>query len=544
MKRYILTLIACTAMLFGYAELNTDQLQLRRNIVAALTSAGYKPNIDEDGDVIFNDDNTRYWVSIEETWNYPFMVTMGASYVYNSDNGRTKANIEPCVSVVNQMKAVKLYCKDFTYMLCSDIICRDADMFKQTFKNILAEHKKAQKYITETISSGLGGLDLTGNKDEILYSAMEMYIKGEYYKAFKIFKYLSDAGYAPAYSMLGMAYENGDGVSKNEDLMIEYYDKAIENGESWCAYPLGRYYYDKKNYSKALDYYTQSSSSENYYRPDSYYMVGQMNENGYGVVKNMAAAIKNYRKAVEYSSELESKGRMALIRLGVQVDDPKDFVDISKALLTGLTSDDMYNKGYEYEHGLNNRAVSLPKAYGYYKASAEKGNAKANVKMGEIYMSKFYPFNDKAKAEKYYAKAYKTLKQQEGYSGDACYQLGMMYKDGLSVEKNPELAVSYFKSASARGNANAYYELGLIYQNELERVEAFNCFMKAAEKGLPEAMLEVAKAYETGLGTSRNRDQAINWYSKCEDTGSSYSKAASEALKKMGRIDDDDDEKE
>ena len=539
MKRYILTIVVCMTVLFGHAELNTEQMQLRRNVVSALSSAGYKPNIDQDGDVFFTNDNVRYWVSINENWNEPFIVTLYTEFPYNSEKDRTKTNVEACVSVVNQMKTVKLFCNDLAYTLRSDILCKDADVFKQTFQSIVEEQKKAQEYINETVSSGLGGLDLTGNKDNIYDKALSLYQKEDYYQAFKLFNYLADNGYTLAYSMLGMAYENGEGVSKDEDLMIKNYEKAIENGESWCAYNLGSYYYDKKNYAKAMDYFTQSSSSENPFRSDSYYMVGQMNENGNGVSKNISAAIQNYRKAVEYSSELESKGRMALIRLGEQVDDPKDFVDISKALLNGLSIDDMYNKGYEYENGLNNRSVSLPKAYGYYKASAEKNNAKANVKMGEIYISKFYPFNDKAKSDKYYAKAFKALKQQESYSGDACYQLGMMYKDGLSVEKNSELAVSYFKTASAKGNADAYYELGLIYQNELERVEAFNCFMKAAEKGLPAAMLEVAKAYETGLGTSRNREQAINWYTKCEKTNTSYSKVASEALKKMGRVDDE-----
>lgn len=524
---------------FCHAELNTDQMQLRRNIVTALSSAGYKPNIDQDGDIFFTEDNTRYWVSINENWNNPFIVTLYTEYLYNSDKARTKDNVEACVSVVNQMKTVKLFCKDLAYVLRSDILCKDAAVFKKTFKSIVAEQKKAQEYIKETVASGLGGLDLTGNKDTIYDKALGLYQKEDYYQAFKLFNYLAENGYPLAYSMLGMAYENGEGVSKDEGLMIQNYEKAIENGESWCAYNLGSYYYDKKNYRRAMDYFMQSSPSENPFRSDAYYMVGQMNENGNGVAKNISTAIQNYRKAVEYSSELESKGRMALIRLGEQVDDPKYFIDISKALLNGLSSDDMYNKGYEYENGLNNRSVSLPKAYGYYKASAEKNNAKANVKMGEIYISKFYPFNDKAKSDKYYAKAFKSLKQQEAYSGDACYQLGIIYKDGLSVDKNPELAVSYFKTASSKGNADAYYELGLIYQNELERVEAFNCFMKAAEKGLPLAMLEVAKAYETGLGTSRNREQAINWYTKCEKTNTSYSKVASEALKKMGKVDDE-----
>lgn len=539
MKRYLLTFVACLTVLFSYAELNTDQMQLRRNVVSALSSAGYKPNIDQDGDVFFTSDNVRYWVTINENWNNPFIVTLYTEFPYISEKDRTKTNVEACVSIVNQMKTVKLFCKDLAYTLRSDILCKDTEVFKQTFQCILDEQKKAQAYINETVSSGLGGLDLTGNKDNIYDKALGLYQKQDYYQAFKLFNYLADNGYPLAYSMLGMVYENGDGVSKDEVLMVQNYEKAIENGESWCAYNLGSYYYDKKNYKKAMDYFLQSSSSENPYRSDSYYMVGLMNENGNGIAKNISSAIQNYRKAVEYSSELESKGRMALIRLGEQVDAPKDFVDISKALMTGLNSDDMYNKGYEYEHGLNNRSVSLPKAYGYYKAAAEKDNAKANIKMGEIYISRFYPFNDKAKSDKYYAKAFKALKRREGYSGDACYQLGMMYKDGLSVEKNPELAVTYFKTASSMGNADANYELGLIYQNEIERVEAFNCFMKAAEKGLPAAMLEVAKAYETGLGTSRNREQAISWYTKCENTNSSYSRQAAEALKKMGRTDDE-----
>lgn len=536
MKRYILTIAACMTVLFSYAELNTEQMQMRRNVVSALSSQGYKPNVDQDGDVFFTNDNIRYWVSINENWNYPIIVTIYTELPYNSEKDRTKTNVEACVSVVNQMKTVKLFCKDLVYNLRSDILCKDADVFKQTFQSIVEEQKKAQKYIEETVSSGLGGLDLTGDKDMIYDKAFELYQNGDYYHAFKLFNYLADNGDTLAYGMLGLAYENGDGVPKDEDLMVKNYEKAIENGESWCAYNLGSYYYDKKNYAKALDYFNQSSSSNNMYRSESYYMLGKMNEDGNGVVKSVSQAIKNYKKSIEYSSELECDGRMALIRLGEPADDPKDFVDISKVLLSGLSSDDMYNKGYEYENGLNNRSISLPKAYGYYKAAAEKNNARANVKMGEIYISKFYPFNDKAKSDKYYAKALKTLKQQESYSGDACYQLGMMYKDGLSVEKNPDLAVSYFRSASLKGNANAYYELGLIYQIELDRVEAFNCFIKAAEKGLPAAMLEVAKAYETGLGTPRNREQAIDWYTKCEKTDTSYSKVASDALKKMGRV--------
>lgn len=539
MKRFFLTFIACMTLLIGHAELNTGQLQLRRNLVTVLSSAGYKPDIDKDGDIFFTDNDVRYWVAIRESWDDPFLITLYTELRYNSEKNRTKSNVEACISVVNQMKTVKLFCKDLVYVLRSDILCKDADIFKNTFKTILAEQKKAQEYINETIASGLGGIDLTGNKGDIYDKAFSLFNQGDYYQAFKLFNYLADVGYPLAYSMLGMAYENGEGVSKDESLMVRNYEKAIENGVAWCAYRLGKYYYDKKNYKKALDYFYQGCSSDNPYRAESYYMIGLMSENGNGTDKNVTTAIKNYRKSVEYSSELQSDGRMALIRLGEQVDDPRDFTDVSKSLLIGLSSDDMYEKGYEYENGLNNRVVSLPKAFGYYKAAAERNNAKANLKMGEIYVSRLYPFNDKAKSDKYYAKALKTLKQQEIDSSDACYHLGIMYKNGLGVEKNNDLAMSYFRTASSKGNRDASYELGLIFQSELERVEAFRLFMAAAEKGHPAAMIEVARAYESGLGTSRDREKAFNWYLKCEKTNTSYSKEATEALKKFGRVDNE-----
>lgn len=540
MKKYILILASMLIAIAGWAkELNDQQMQLRMGIFKALKAAGYPTEIDKDGDLFFTKDKIRYWVNVNENWNEPYIVTLYTVFPYDSSKDFSKENLEACVSMVNQNKTVKLFCDDISYTLRTDILCKDSELFKSSYETILKEMKKSMDYINETITSGLGGLDLTGNKDVINDKALQLYDQEEYYKAFKMFKYLADAGYAPAYSMLGMAYENGDGVSKNVDLMIEYYDKAIESGEAWCAYNLGCYYYNNKKYSKALDYFIQSSASNNTYRSESYYMIGKMNEEGNGVAKSITQAIKNYRKSVEYSSELRCDGRMALIRLGEQVDDPKDFVDISKALLNGLSSDDMYNKGYEYENGLNNRSVSLPKAYGYYKAAAEKNNAKANVKMGEIYISNLYPFNDKVKSDKYYAKAFKTLKQQEAYSGDACYQLGLMYKDGLSVDRNPELAVSYFNDAAKKGNEDANYELGLIYQNELEHVEAFNCFMKAADKGNAKAMFEVAKAYETGMGTGRNREQAISWYTKCSETDSRIANEASAALKRLGKVDDE-----
>ena len=538
--KHILALAALTLSFSGLAKtFNKEQQMLRLDIVKQLTADGLKPNIDEDGDVSFTKNDIKYFVILNENWNNPFIYTIYSGFQYDREKDFSRENMEALISLINQNKTVKLYCDDGGYTLRTDVLCKDGTIFKPTFDAIIKQQEKARKEIVETITNGLGGLDLTGNKETIFERAMGYYQDEDYYKSYKLFKYLADEGYAPAYSFLGVSYQDGLGVTKDEDLMVENYEKAIDNGETWIAYNLADYYYGKRKYDKALELYTLCSGSDNAFRSDAYYMIGQINEKGRGIPVNLTKAIQCYKKSVEYSTELESNARLALIRLEQQVENPADFVDISKSLLVGLTPQEMFEKGYEYEHGLNNRTVSLPKAYGYYKASADKNYPQSFAKMGEIYISDFYPFKDKAKSDKYYEKAYKIFKQREGYDADAAYQLGMMFKEGRGVSKDQAQAITYFKNAAERGNTEANYELGLIYQGEMEPVDAFDCFMKAADKGLAKAMFEVAKAYETGMGTGRNREQAISWYTKCSETDTSIANEASAALKRLGKVDDE-----
>ncbi|MDE6573733.1 MAG: sel1 repeat family protein, partial [Muribaculaceae bacterium] len=276
-------------------------------------------------------------------------------------------------------------------------------------------------------------------------------------------------------------------------------------------------------------------------RANSYYMIGLMNENGEGTEHNLTIAVRNYRKAVDYSMTLESDGRMALLRLGEQVEDPSTFVDIPKTLLSGLTAESMFLKGLEYENGLNDRNVSLPKAYGYIKAAAEKHHTKAILKMGDIYISPYYPFNDKAKADKYYSKALKAFKNMESFSGEACYILGRMYKNGYGVMRDIDVATDYFKRAAEKRSAEGHYELGLIYEEELEPVDAFTHFMKSAELGFADGMFRVAQAFDSGKGTAKNKEKAFQWYSKCAETDSQAAKAARKELE-TARFDYDEKE--
>ena len=537
MKKFILLLIAALVTITSDASgLDARQKKLRAGICATLEKAGFIVEGFTEGDIHFSEDSIQYRIIIDDQ-----LISVFERLPYNETVGFTRVNVESCISSVNQNRAVKLTCYDGHCLLNTDIVCRDVTLFNQTYEAVFRELDNARRDIIAIIDSGLGGLDLTGDKSEIYGRACELYDGKEYDKALMILRYLADAGYGPASAKLGEAYRDGQGVIKDEALMAKYYGQAVENGVTECAYPLGKYYFDNKDYQKALEYLTLASANNECDRSAAYYLVGVMNEKGLGTSADSAMAIKNYRKSAEYSDALDCPAREALRRLGVTVEQPAQFVDLSKALLAGLSPEQMYEKGNEYEHGLNNRTVSLPKAYGYYKAAADQNYVKALIKMGEICISEYYPFHDKARSDKYYSKAYKELRKSGIDSGESNYQLGMMFKNGLGVEKNPETAIEYFRTAAEKGYPAANYEMGLFYKDELEYVEAFNCFKKAAEQGIPAAMLEVAKAYATGMGAPRNRDEAVAWYTRCSETNSAYSEEATDALAKYR---DSEDNKE
>ena len=539
MKR-IFSIIMLVAAIAGIQakDLNKEQMAIRLDVVKYLSKEGFQPKIDTDGDVKFIKDERTYFTIINENWNEPYLITLYIEYPYQDTGNFTKKNIEGCISIVAQQKVVKLYCFKDAYAFRADIFCKDAEIFTNSFYRLMDEFETARKNVVATLESGLGGMDVTGNKEGVFEKAMEFYRMDDFSKSYPIFKMLADAGYGKAYGYMGLAYELGEGTSVNYDLMVENYEKAIENGYNWCAYRLGNYYYKKGNYTKAMSNYVKCGANENGFRSEALYKAGSMHEKGEGTDENRAQAILFYRKSVQYAIDLACDARLALMRLGETVDKKEDFVDATKTMLMGLSPKEMYETGFEYEQGLNNRFVSLPKAYAFYKAAADANYTKAYTKMGEIYISDYYPFNDKTKSDKFYQKAFRIYKQKESSSGEACYELGRMYQNGYGTEINQEQAKYYYKSGALLGDKNASWRFGLICKEEMEYPEAYKFFLKAAEAGQGMAMYELAKLYEEGMGVNMSRERAIEWYTKCAKSNYVAHTDAKKALRRLGAIEE------
>lgn len=535
----IIVLFAISLSTFA-KDLTKEQMSIRLNVFKFLSSEGFKPQIDQDGDVQFIKDDRIYYVIINESWSDPFLVTLYIGFSYDDNGVYTKANVESCISAIATHKVLKLYCTEEKYSLRADIFCQDATVFTNTFYKLMEEFEAARAHIVTNLKSGLGGLDVTGNKEVVFDKAMEYYYNEEFDKSFPIFKQLAESGYASAYGYMGLAFELGEGTSTDSKLMIKYFEKAIENGYYWCAYRLGDYYYNKKDYKNAINNFIKCGANENGFRSDALYKVGLMHENGEGTDENQSQAITCYRKSVQYSRELECLARQALLRLGQTVEKREEFVEATKTMLMGLNAVEMYKKGEDYEYGMDNNYVSLPKAYAYYKAAADKGYIKAFTKMGEIFISKYYPFNDKESSDRYYKKALKQYKQKTSSDGEACYELGYMYENGYGVEKDNESAKYYYKSGAMLGDKNAAWRFGLKCKDEMEYSEAYKFFLKAAEAGQGMAMYELAKLYEDGLGVTMSRERAIAWYKKCETSTYIAKHDAHKALVRLGNTEEKD----
>jgi len=334
MKKIIsIIMLVATAIGIQAKDLNKEQMAIRLDVVKYLSKEGFQPKIDTDGDVKFVKDDRTYYTIIDENWNEPYLITLYIEYPYQDTGNFTKKNIESCISTVAQHKVVKLYCFNNSYTFRADIFCKDAEIFSNSFYRLMDEFESARKSVVSTLESGLGGMDVTGNREGVFEKAMEFYRKDDYAKSYPIFKMLADAGYGKAYGYMGLAYELGEGVSVDHELMIKNYEKAIENGYNWCAYRLGNYYYSNGNYAKAMSNYIKCGANENGFRSEALYKAGSMHEKGEGTDMNRSQAILCYRKSVQYATDLECDARKALMRLGETVDKKEDFIDESDGFL-------------------------------------------------------------------------------------------------------------------------------------------------------------------------------------------------------------------
>jgi len=156
------------------------------------------------------------------------------------------------------------------------------------------------------------------------------------------------------------------------------------------------------------------------------------------------------------------------------------------------------------------------------RKDAERGNANAQLALGDAY----YDGNGVEKNEKMAAKWYQkaaTLGHRE-----ARYNLGRMYENGEGIKKDAVKAAKWYQKAALRGCEESQFNLGNLYENgegvTKDAVEAVKWYRKAALQEHMAAQYNLGVMYQRGVEIEKNEVEAMRWYQKAAINGNADAK--------------------
>lgn len=118
--------------------------------------------------------------------------------------------------------------------------------------------------------------------------------------------------------------------------------------------------------------------------------------------------------------------------------------------------------------------------------------------------------------------------------GNAAYNLGVLYQQGLGTEQDLQRALDWYRRAAQLGHPEAQYNLGIAYIEGVgtrynpNMAAAF--FQQAAFNGVNEAAYNLGLILENGLLGEVRPSDALNWYKRAADGGNIEAQGAMETL--------------
>ena len=105
----------------------------------------------------------------------------------------------------------------------------------------------------------------------------------------------------------------------------------------------------------------------------------------------------------------------------------------------------------------------------------------------------------------------------------AQFRLGMLYRLGLGVPRNPRRAVYWFDKAARQDDVGGQYWLAESFRRgegvPVSPELAFEWFHRLAARGYAPAQYQVALAYADGRGIARDEPAAVHWLRRASAGG-------------------------
>lgn len=147
---------------------------------------------------------------------------------------------------------------------------------------------------------------------------------------------------------------------------------------------------------------------------------------------------------------------------------------------------------------------------------ALKGNADAQYALGEKYFWGQGVNKDYIKAIVWYKQA---AAQGHRNAQDIINKLNESTQQVTTTNKN---TINIYSKAAAQGDAIAQFELGYIFVNNQDYINAFKWLNKSASQGYSKAQSMLGDMYRDGRGVKQDYNKAINLFNKAAAQGDSH----------------------
>lgn len=187
--------------------------------------------------------------------------------------------------------------------------------------------------------------------------------------------------------------------------------------------------------------------------------------------------------------------------------------DPSCAILLQDTAEILNQKGNEAK-----AAKKFEEAFKYYTQSANKGNAEAMNRLGEMYFNGIFVTEDKSKA------FYWINKSAESGWPEAMNDVAYMYNNGIGTEKNTTKVMEWLEKAAEKGYVESmssladWYLSGQIVPVNAEK--ALYWYEKSFDNGVAQSSVDIGFMYQQGIGVKQSDTIAADWYRKGHEKGS------------------------
>lgn len=359
-------------------------------------------------------------------------------------------------------------------------------LFKEAYATMLKDdpgNSRLEKYLKETEND---------DQPNVIEWMMDKVINYQNHKDDPIYEIAKDMVRNKGLEcyLIGEDYEKGRNVTQDYKRAVEWYEKAIEYGNTDAEFSLGRCYYQgegvEQNIPKAIELYRIAAEKDNV-DAQSCLGIHLIEEDGVEAAKWLLNAAE--QDDVDAQCFL---GIMYGNGIGVEQDEAQSLNWLREA----AAQDDDYSKyeiGAAYEDGIGVDA-DIKQALKWYKAAALQGYEKAIEKL------------DSMQGE--YASIIDSIPSAEDIvkMGDS-YLTG---ENGMPKDKNKALAC--FMEAAEQGDKIAQYKLFLHHLKEKNKVEAAKLCHRLAKRGFSVGQYWFGRCCDEGYGVEQNVLESVKWF--------------------------------